>query len=42
MMYLGNNPKILGDFTLTRRHQLLGWFATGVMATAVVAMIVAG
>jgi NRAMP (natural resistance-associated macrophage protein)-like metal ion transporter len=42
MMYLGNNPKILGDFTLTRRHQLLGWFATAVMAAAVVAMIVTG
>lgn len=42
MMWLGSNREILGKFTLTRRHRVLGWFATAVMAAAVVAMIVAG
>lgn len=40
-LWLGTNPAILGKFTLTRRHQWLGWFATAVMAAAVVAMIAA-
>ena len=40
MMWLGMRRDILGDNILTRRHQLLGWFATTVMAVAVVAMIV--
>ena len=39
MMWLGMRRDILGDNILTRRHQLLGWFATTVMAVAVVAMI---
>ena len=39
MMVLGNNRTILGDYILTRRHRWLGWFATLVMFTAVVAMI---
>lgn len=42
MMRLGNKREILGEFTLTRRHRFLGWLATAVMATAVVAMIAAG
>lgn len=40
MMLLGTRRDILGDHTLSRRHQLLGWFATAVMAVAVIAMIV--
>jgi NRAMP (natural resistance-associated macrophage protein)-like metal ion transporter len=40
MMRLGNNPLILGQYTLTRRHLILGWFATGVMAAAVTTMFV--
>jgi NRAMP (natural resistance-associated macrophage protein)-like metal ion transporter len=39
MMLLGTNRSILGDATLTRRHQVLGWFATAVMLAAVVAMV---
>ena len=31
---------ILGRYTLTRRHAVMGWLATAVMAAAVVAMIV--
>ena len=42
MMRLGSQPKILGKYTLSRRHQLLGWLATAVMAAAVAAMLVAG
>jgi NRAMP (natural resistance-associated macrophage protein)-like metal ion transporter len=42
MMWMGSNPTILGRYTLSRRHFLLGWFATAVMAAAVIAMLVAG
>jgi len=38
MMRLGTRRDILGEHTLSRRHRALGWFATAVMATAVVAM----
>jgi NRAMP (natural resistance-associated macrophage protein)-like metal ion transporter len=41
MLWLGTNKAILGKYTLTRRHKWLGWFATAVMAAAVVAMICA-
>ncbi|TAL18888.1 MAG: divalent metal cation transporter [Aquabacterium sp.] len=40
MMLLGRKREVLGDYVLTRRHQLLGWLATLVMAAAVVAMLV--
>jgi Mn2+/Fe2+ NRAMP family transporter len=40
MMHLGMRRDVLGDHTLTRRHQLLGWFATAVMTVAVLAMLV--
>jgi NRAMP (natural resistance-associated macrophage protein)-like metal ion transporter len=40
MMRIGTDERILGRWTLTRRHRVLGWFATGVMAAAVVAMFV--
>jgi NRAMP (natural resistance-associated macrophage protein)-like metal ion transporter len=39
MMRLGSHRKLLGAYTLTRRHRYLGWFATCVMGAAVVAMI---
>jgi len=42
MMWLGSNREILGKYTLSRRHLVLGWFATAVMAAAVIAMIVTG
>ncbi|MBS1191705.1 MAG: iron transporter [Rhodocyclaceae bacterium] len=41
MMWLGSRRDVLGDFTLSRWHRILGWLATAVMATAVVGMIVA-
>jgi NRAMP (natural resistance-associated macrophage protein)-like metal ion transporter len=40
MMWLGTKRELLGDYTLTRRHRVLGWFATLVMGTAVIAMFV--
>ncbi|HJV24351.1 MAG TPA: divalent metal cation transporter [Aromatoleum sp.] len=40
MMWLGSRVEVLGDFTLSRRHRVLGWLATAVMAAAVVGMLV--
>jgi len=34
-------PEIMGRFTVRRRLKNLGWLATGVMALAVVAMLLA-
>ncbi len=39
MMKIGANKMILGDYTLSHRHKWLGWIATLVMATPVIAMI---
>jgi len=39
MMRLGVNSSILGAYTLSRRHRMLGWFATAVMFAAVLAMV---
>ena len=40
MMRMASNPKIMGEFTVTRRLKILGWMATAVMAVAVIAMFV--
>lgn len=40
MMRMASNPKIMGEFVVTRRLKILGWSATAVMAVAVVAMFV--
>jgi NRAMP (natural resistance-associated macrophage protein)-like metal ion transporter len=40
MMRIGQSERIMGTLTITRRHRLLGWAATGVMALAVVFMLV--
>jgi len=42
MMLIGSHRGILGDHTLTLRHRVMGWFATAVMAAAVVAMLLSG
>jgi NRAMP (natural resistance-associated macrophage protein)-like metal ion transporter len=39
MMRLGTKRNILGAYTLSGRHRVLGWLATAVMAAAVVAMV---
>jgi NRAMP (natural resistance-associated macrophage protein)-like metal ion transporter len=38
MMWLGTRRDVLGEYTLTMRHRVLGWIATAVMAAAVVGM----
>ena len=40
MMRMAVRPEIMGTFTITPKLQRLGWFATAVMAVAVVAMLV--
>ena len=40
MMHMSGDPKIMGQFVVTRRLKILGWSATTVMALAVVAMFV--
>ena len=35
LMLIGQSKKIMGRFTISRRHLWLGWAATGVMAAAV-------
>jgi len=42
MMRIGSDERILGAWTLSTRHRVLGWTATGVMAAAVAAMLVGG
>jgi NRAMP (natural resistance-associated macrophage protein)-like metal ion transporter len=37
-LLVAHNRKIMGPFTLSRRHTLLGWVGVAVMAVAVVAM----
>lgn len=38
MMLLAHNSKIMGDFTLSRRHTFFGWAGVAVMLAAVLAM----
>jgi NRAMP (natural resistance-associated macrophage protein)-like metal ion transporter len=38
MMMLAHNNKIMGKYTLTTRHTLIGWFGVAVMLVAVAAM----
>src|SRR6266702_2925157 len=41
MMLMAARPEIMGRFTVRRRLKILGWLATGVMALAVGAMLLA-
>ena len=38
MMMMAVRPEVMGAFVITRRLKFLGWFATGVMCAAVIAM----
>ena len=38
MMLMAMRPKVMGQFTLPRPLQVMGWVCTAVMAAAVVAM----
>lgn len=40
MMLLAVKPAVMGPFVATWRLRVLGWFATGVMAAAVIAMFI--
>ncbi len=40
MMWIGARSDVLGRWTLTRRHRVLGWVATAAMAAAVLGMLV--
>ncbi len=40
MMMLAHNRKLMGEFTLSRRHTIIGWLGVAVMLVAVVAMFV--
>lgn len=40
MMILARNPRVMGRFTLSRRHTVTGWLGVTVMLIAVVAMLV--
>jgi Mn2+/Fe2+ NRAMP family transporter len=39
MMLLGGDARVLGAYTLSTHHRVLGWTATAVMAAAVGAMV---
>jgi NRAMP (natural resistance-associated macrophage protein)-like metal ion transporter len=38
MLAVGQSSRLMGAFTITARHRVFGWVATGVMAVAVVVM----
>ncbi|MGN6387985.1 MAG: NRAMP family divalent metal transporter [Burkholderiaceae bacterium] len=38
MMLLARNPAIMGPFTLSRRHNVIGWIGVAIMLAAVVGM----
>jgi NRAMP (natural resistance-associated macrophage protein)-like metal ion transporter len=38
MMMLAHNRKLMGQFTLSRRHTVIGWLGVAVMLVAVIAM----
>jgi Mn2+/Fe2+ NRAMP family transporter len=40
MMLLAAKPAVMGRFVVGRRLRILGWFATAVMAAAVIAMFI--
>ena len=40
MLLLACEPDIMGDFTLSRRHRIIGWTGVAMMLAAVVAMFV--
>jgi NRAMP (natural resistance-associated macrophage protein)-like metal ion transporter len=39
MMWIGQSHRMMGRLVMSRRHRLLGWAATGVMAIAVLALV---
>ncbi len=39
LMWIGQSERLMGQYTITRRHRFFGWAATAVMAVAVVVML---
>lgn len=39
LMWIGQSERLMGQYTITRRHRFFGWAATAVMAAAVVVML---
>ncbi len=39
MMWIGQSRRLMGELTMSRRHRVFGWAATGVMAAAVAVML---
>jgi Mn2+/Fe2+ NRAMP family transporter len=42
LMLVGQSQILMGRYTITGRHRVLGWAATGLMALAVATMAVSG
>jgi len=40
MMWIGQSPRLMGEWTISTRHRFFGWSATLVMAIAVIAMLI--
>jgi NRAMP (natural resistance-associated macrophage protein)-like metal ion transporter len=40
LMWIGQSEKLMGKFTISTRHRVLGWLATAIMAVAVLVMLV--
>lgn len=39
MLWIGQSKRLMGEFTMSRRHRVFGWAAAGVMAVAVAVML---
>ena len=39
MMWIGQSRRLMGDYTISRRHRFFGWSATAVMGIAVMVMV---
>ncbi len=42
LMMIGQSTRLMGDYTISRRHRFFGWAATLVMGAAVAFMLIAG
>ena len=40
MMLVGQSEELMGHYTISTRHRIFGWAATGVMAVAVLVMLI--
>jgi Mn2+/Fe2+ NRAMP family transporter len=40
MMLVGQSEALMGNYTISTRHRVFGWAATGVMAVAVLVMLI--